>query len=92
MHVALGSFYTKNWWERYRILSKYYTHKTVNHSKHFLDSLTDIYINFIKGIWTPIKQNVFKKWRTKKIFCYHWPLKWLKNWLFRGVFVYFCAC
>ncbi|OQS54049.1 hypothetical protein EHP00_1629 [Ecytonucleospora hepatopenaei] len=77
-HVAPGSVIYSDQWRGYNSLFEYYTHKTVNHSKHFVDPLTGIHTNFIEGNWAPIKQNIYKKWRTKKIFGYHWLLKWLK--------------
>lgn len=65
-HVAPGSIIHTDLWRGYTNLSKHFVHNTVNHSKWFVDEETGIHTNTIEGNWSYVKQNVYKKWRTKK--------------------------
>ncbi|OQS53844.1 hypothetical protein EHP00_1500 [Ecytonucleospora hepatopenaei] len=70
-HVAPKTITFIDQWKGYSYLSKYYTHKTVNHSKLFVNPENGVHTNTIEGNWAPIKQNIYKNWRTEKNFGFH---------------------
>lgn len=47
--VKKESIIYTNCWKGYSKVKNYFQHKTVNHSKNFKDSITDIHANTIEG-------------------------------------------
>jgi len=44
----------------YGIAQYGYTHKTVNHSEHFVDPLTQAHTRWIESLWRPLRLKVVK--------------------------------
>jgi hypothetical protein len=55
-------------WKTYATLSNYYlAHKTVYHSKEFVNKSNGVHTNTIKGNWSGIKRNIPFRNRTDKL-------------------------
>ena len=59
--IAKGSVIISDCWKSYDCLKDHgYTHKTVNHSEHFKDPVTDACTNHIECEWLHVKKNMAK--------------------------------
>ena len=66
-HVACGSIVHTDLWKAYSQLENQFNvqHRTVNHSKHFVNPMDGTHTNTIEGIWNGIKLKVAPRNRTK---------------------------
>ena len=56
-------------WKAYNNLKNiFFAHKTVNHSKEFMNKKENVHTNTIKSTWNAIKRNIPFRNRTKKLF------------------------
>jgi hypothetical protein len=72
-HVYPGSVVHSDLWRGYSQLAVNfdYTHRTVNHSRHFVDPTSLVHTNTIEGTWAGIKICVPKRNRTKELIGEH---------------------
>ena len=59
-HVYPGSIIYTDLWKAYSQLDNHfeYEHRSVNHSRHFVDPITGVHTNTIEGTWAGIKLGV----------------------------------
>jgi len=66
-HVASGSIVHTDLWKAYSQLEDQLNvqHRTVNHSKHFVNPVDDVHTNTIEGTWNGMKLKIAPRNRTK---------------------------
>ena len=71
-YVLKDSIIYTDCWEGYRSVSEFvYTHKTINHSPEFVNSITRVYTNTIREPRIEVKVNTLARHRSKnKIFTF----------------------
>ncbi|KAG0421309.1 hypothetical protein DMUE_6300, partial [Dictyocoela muelleri] len=57
-------------WRGYNKLKEHYDHKTVNHSKEFVDKITGVHTNTIEGTWYAVKTFVGKRYFNSRFLKY----------------------
>lgn len=58
-HIADGSIITSDLWKGYYNINKFgFEHRTVNHSRNFVDPITAADTNSIEGFWSVIKRKL----------------------------------
>lgn len=65
-NIALGTIIHSDKWKGYRpadLRAMGMQHRTVNHSRHFVDPLTGVHTNTIAGTWNAVKQKINKRHR-----------------------------
>jgi ISXO2-like transposase domain len=67
-HVASGSIVHTDLWKAYLQVEDRFNvqHRTVNHSKHFVNPVDGTHTNTIEGTWNGIKLKIAPRNRTKK--------------------------
>lgn len=91
-YVAPGSIIITDCWAAYRTLDRIpgmnYTHRTVNHKRHFVNPMNGAHTQEIEGFWSHAK----KKWKTARGFApsmrqsYLDEIQW--RWNNKNVFVF----
>jgi hypothetical protein len=67
-YVYSYSIIYSDYWKAYATLSNYYlTHKTVYHSKEFVNKSNGVHTNTIEGNWSGIRRNISFRNRTDKL-------------------------
>jgi transposase-like protein len=71
-YIKKGTTIYTDCWKGYNNLNKIgYKHKTVNHSKHFVDPITKVHTQTIEGTWSGLKRSLIPKYRNKKEIMLH---------------------
>jgi transposase-like protein len=81
-HILPGSIVLSDLWKGYNFLQsdENYTHKTVNHSKNFVDPITKTHTNTIEGTWSGVKRRVPVRCQTQDTVDGHlWEFIWRRK-------------
>jgi transposase-like protein len=88
-YVLPGSIIYTDGWRGYARLSEYnYQHFIVNHSKNFVDPITNIHTNTIEGNWSSLKSEIPKRYRTKGLIDLYLLIYMLKRNINGDIFEY----
>jgi transposase-like protein len=67
-HIAPGSIVHTDLWRGYIGIEELNViHRTVNHSRNFVDPITGVHTNTIEGLWNGVKTQIPARNRNKKI-------------------------
>jgi transposase-like protein len=80
-YIKKGTTIHTDCWKGYNNLNKIgYKHKTVNHSKYFVDPITKVHTQTIEGTWSVLKRSLLPKHRNKKEIMLHIKeYQWRRN-------------